>query len=168
VVPVAGEPVGAPVHDRIVGTVGRVLDDCGLEPGLLELELTESASMADADKSVALLAQLKAHGNPARDRRFRHRLFEPELPEALPGRPLKLDRSFVHDLENDPDDLAIARAVIAMAHGLRLSVVAEGVETRGQLALLADLGCDLVQGWLFSRAVPGEEFAALLTAGRLA
>ena len=59
------------------------------------------------------------------------------------------------------------KAVIAMAHGLRLSVVAEGVETAGQLALLARLGCDLVQGWLFSRAVPAEEFAALLAAGHM-
>jgi EAL domain-containing protein (putative c-di-GMP-specific phosphodiesterase class I) len=73
----------------------------------------------------------------------------------------------VRDLETDADDLAIARAVVAMAHGLRLSVVAEGVETAGQLALLADLGCDLVQGWLFSRAVPAEEFARLLAAGQM-
>jgi CheY-like chemotaxis protein len=79
--------------------------------------------------------------------------------------PVKLDRSFVHELETDADDLAIARAVIAMAHGLRLSVVAEGVDTAGQLELLAGLGCDIVQGWLFSRAVPASQFAGLLAQG---
>ncbi|MFL6631511.1 MAG: EAL domain-containing protein [Massilia sp.] len=168
VVPVAVNLSAHQFTERIVGTVRRVLDDCGLEPGLLELELTESASMADADKSVALLAQLKAMGIRLAIDDFGTGYSNLNYLKRFPVDRLKLDRSFVHDLENDPDDLAIARAVIAMAHGLRLSVVAEGVETRGQLALLADLGCDLVQGWLFSRAVPGGEFAALLTAGRLA
>jgi PAS domain S-box-containing protein/diguanylate cyclase (GGDEF)-like protein len=167
VVPVAVNLSAHQFTERIVGTVRRVLDDCGLEPGLLELELTESASMADADKSVALLAQLKAMGIRLAIDDFGTGYSNLNYLKRFPVDRLKLDRSFVHDLEADPDDLAIARAVIAMAHGLRLSVVAEGVETRGQLALLADLGCDLVQGWLFSRAVPAEEFAALLTAGRL-
>jgi PAS domain S-box-containing protein/diguanylate cyclase (GGDEF)-like protein len=167
VVPVAVNLSAHQFTERIVGTVRRVLDECGLEPGLLELELTESASMADADKSVALLAQLKAMGIRLAIDDFGTGYSNLNYLKRFPVDRLKLDRSFVHDLENDPDDLAIARAVVAMAHGLRLSVVAEGVETRGQLALLADLGCDLVQGWLFSRAVPGEEFAALLTAGRV-
>jgi PAS domain S-box-containing protein/diguanylate cyclase (GGDEF)-like protein len=166
VVPVAVNLSAHQFTERIVGTVRGVLDDCGLEPGLLELELTESASMADADKSVALLAQLKAMGIRLAIDDFGTGYSNLNYLKRFPVDRLKLDRSFVHDLENDPDDLAIARAVIAMAHGLRLSVVAEGVETRGQLALLADLGCDLVQGWLFSRAVPGEEFARMLAAGQ--
>ena len=166
VVPVAVNLSAHQFTERIVGTVRRVLDDCGLEPGLLELELTESASMADANKSVALLAQLKAMGIRLAIDDFGTGYSNLNYLKRFPVDRLKLDRSFVRDLETDPDDLAIARAVIAMAHGLRLSVVAEGVETRGQLALLADLGCDLVQGWLFSRAVPGEEFARMLAAGR--
>jgi PAS domain S-box-containing protein/diguanylate cyclase (GGDEF)-like protein len=167
VVPVAVNLSAHQFTERIVGTVRRVLDDCGLEPGLLELELTESASMADADKSVALLAQLKAMGIRLAIDDFGTGYSNLNYLKRFPVDRLKLDRSFVHDLEADPDDLAIARAVIAMAHGLRLSVVAEGVETKGQLALLADLGCDLVQGWLFSRAVPAEEFARMLAAGQL-
>jgi len=167
VVPVAVNLSAHQFDERILGTVRRVLDDCGLEPGLLELELTESASMADADKSVALLARLKGMGIRIAIDDFGTGYSNLNYLKRFPVDRLKLDRSFVNDLETDPDDLAIARAVIAMAHGLRLSVVAEGVETAGQLALLAGLGCDMVQGWLFSRAVPAAEFAQLLAAGRL-
>jgi len=167
VVPVAVNLSAHQFDERIVGTVRRVLDDCALEPGLLELELTESASMADADKSVALLAQLKGMGIRLAIDDFGTGYSSLNYLKRFPVDRLKLDRSFVNDLETDADDLAIARAVIAMAHGLRLSVVAEGVETAGQLALLADLGCDMVQGWLFSSAVPAEAFATLLAAGRV-
>ncbi len=167
VVPVAVNLSAHQFNERIVGTVRRVLDDCGLEPGLLELELTESASMADPNKSVALLAQLKAMGIRLAIDDFGTGYSNLNYLKRFPVDRIKIDRSFVHDLETDPDDLAIASAVVAMAHGLRLSVVAEGVETRGQLALLAGLGCDMVQGWLFSRAVPAAEFAALLAAGRM-
>jgi EAL domain-containing protein (putative c-di-GMP-specific phosphodiesterase class I) len=167
VVPVAVNLSAHQFNERIVATVRRVLDDCGLEPGLLELELTESASMADPNKSVALLAQLKAMGIRLAIDDFGTGYSNLNYLKRFPVDRIKIDRSFVHDLETDPDDLAIASAVVAMAHGLRLSVVAEGVETRGQLALLAGLGCDMVQGWLFSRAVPAEAFAQLLGAGRL-
>jgi EAL domain-containing protein (putative c-di-GMP-specific phosphodiesterase class I) len=162
VVPVAVNLSAHQFTEQILGTLRRVLDDCTLEPGLLELELTESASMADANKSFALLAQLKGMGIRLAIDDFGTGYSNLNYLKRFPVDRLKLDRSFVHDLETDPDDLAIARAVIAMAHGLRLSVVAEGVETQGQLDLLAGLGCDLVQGWLFSRAVPADEFAALL------
>jgi EAL domain-containing protein (putative c-di-GMP-specific phosphodiesterase class I) len=168
VVPVAVNLSAHQFTERILGTVRRVLDDCGLAPGLLELELTESASMADAGKSFALLAQLKGLGVRLAIDDFGTGYSNLNYLKRFPVDRLKLDRSFVHELETDPDDLAIARAVIAMAHGLRLSVVAEGVETAGQLHLLAGLGCDLVQGGLFSPAVPAAEFAAMLTAGQAA
>ena len=162
VVPVA---VNLSVHqfnEQIFDTIRRVLADCTLDPELLELELTESASMADPDKSCALLAQLKGMGYRLAIDDFGTGYSNLNYLKRFPVDRLKLDQSFVRDLETDPDDLSIARAVIGLAHGLRLSVVAEGVETEGQLKLLADLGCDLVQGWLFSRAVPADEFAALL------
>jgi PAS domain S-box-containing protein/diguanylate cyclase (GGDEF)-like protein len=165
VVPVAVNLSAHQFTEQILGTLRRVLADCTLEPDLLELELTESASMADAGKSFALLAQLKGMGIRLAIDDFGTGYSNLNYLKRFPVDRLKLDRSFVHELETDPDDLAIARAVIAMAHGLRLSVVAEGVETAGQLELLAGLGCDLVQGWLFSPAVPAAQFAALLTAG---
>jgi PAS domain S-box-containing protein/diguanylate cyclase (GGDEF)-like protein len=165
VVPIAVNLSAHQFDDSILGTVRRVLDDCGLAPELLELELTESASMADAGRSFALLAQLKGLGIRLAIDDFGTGYSNLNYLKRFPVDRLKLDRSFVHELETDADDLAIARAVIAMAHGLRLSVVAEGVETPGQLELLAGLGCDHVQGWLFSRAVPAPQFAALLVQG---
>ena len=164
-VPLVPVAVNLSVHqfnEQIIDTVRRVLADCTLDPELLELELTESASMADPDKSCALLAQLKGMGYRLAIDDFGTGYSNLNYLKRFPVDRLKLDQSFVRDLETDPDDLSIARAVIGLAHGLRLSVVAEGVETEGQLKLLADLGCDLVQGWLFSRAVPAEEFATLL------
>jgi EAL domain-containing protein (putative c-di-GMP-specific phosphodiesterase class I) len=164
-VPIAVNLSAHQFDDSILGTVRRALDDCGLAPDLLELELTESASMADAGKSFALLGQLKNLGIRLAIDDFGTGYSNLNYLKRFPVDRLKLDRSFVRELETDADDLAIARAVIAMAHGLRLSVVAEGVETPGQLALLARLGCDHVQGWLFSRAVPAPQFAALLARG---
>jgi EAL domain-containing protein (putative c-di-GMP-specific phosphodiesterase class I) len=167
VVPVAVNLSARQFNEQIVDTVRRVLEDSRLEPRLLELELTESASMADAGKSFALLAQLKALGIQLAIDDFGTGYSNLNYLKRFPVDCLKLDRTFVHDLETDADDLAIARAVIAMAHGLRLTVVAEGVETQGQLDLLADLGCDLVQGWLYSPAVPAEKFAAMLASGQV-
>jgi EAL domain-containing protein (putative c-di-GMP-specific phosphodiesterase class I) len=82
--------------------------------------------------------------------------------KRFPVDKLKLDRSFIADLLDSTDDQAISRAVIAMAHGLRLTVVAEGVETAGQLALLAEHGCDQMQGYYFSRPVPAADFGRML------
>ncbi|WP_156895546.1 GGDEF/EAL domain-containing response regulator [Massilia putida] len=167
VVPVAVNLSAHQFNEQILGTVRRVLEDSTLEPGLLELELTESASMADAGKSFTLLAQLKEIGIRLAIDDFGTGYSNLNYLKRFPVDCLKLDRTFVHDLETDADDLAIARAVIAMAHGLRLQVVAEGVETQGQFDLLAGLGCDLVQGWLYSPAVPAEKFAAMLAAGQV-
>jgi EAL domain-containing protein (putative c-di-GMP-specific phosphodiesterase class I) len=167
VVPVAVNLSARQFNEEIVDTVRRVLEDSQLDPDLLELELTESASMADAGKSFALLAQLKGLGIRLAIDDFGTGYSNLNYLKRFPVDCLKLDRTFVHDLETDADDLAIARAVIAMAHGLRLTVVAEGVETQGQLELLAGLGCDLVQGWLYSPAVPAEKFAAMLTSGQV-
>jgi PAS domain S-box-containing protein/diguanylate cyclase (GGDEF)-like protein len=151
--------------DQIVGTVGRILGEYGIEPQLLELELTESASMADADKSCALLAQLKDMGIRLAIDDFGTGYSNLNYLKRFPVDKLKLDQSFVADILDGGDDQAISRAVIAMAHGLRLKVVAEGVESAGQLALLAQQGCDVMQGFYFSRPVPAEAFGRMLDEG---
>jgi diguanylate cyclase (GGDEF)-like protein len=151
--------------DEIVGTVKFILDAYGVDPALLELELTESASMANAGKSYELLAQLKAMGIRLAIDDFGTGYSNLNYLKRFPVDKLKLDKSFVDDIQADGDDRAISRAIIAMAHGLRLTVVAEGVESAGQLALLAEMGCDIVQGWYYSRAVAPEEFARMLVEG---
>jgi PAS domain S-box-containing protein/diguanylate cyclase (GGDEF)-like protein len=151
--------------DQIVGTVGRALEESGIEAELLELELTESASMADADKSVALLAQLKSMGVKLSIDDFGTGYSNLNYLKRFPVDKLKLDQSFVADILGSGDDLAISRAVIAMAHGLRLTVVAEGVEEAGQLALLAEHGCDAMQGYYFSKPLPAEDFGRMLREG---
>jgi EAL domain-containing protein (putative c-di-GMP-specific phosphodiesterase class I) len=143
-----------------------VLAECGIEPQLLELELTESASMADADKSCALLAQLKGMGVRLAIDDFGTGYSNLNYLKRFPVDKLKLDQAFVADILDGGEDQAIARAVIAMAHGLGLTVVAEGVESAGQLALLAGQGCDAIQGFYFSRAVPAAEFGRMLGEGR--
>jgi EAL domain-containing protein (putative c-di-GMP-specific phosphodiesterase class I) len=82
--------------------------------------------------------------------------------KRFPVHDIKVDQSFVRDITSDPDDAAIVRAIIAMARSLAISVTAEGVETRAQFEILRELGCDLCQGYLFSRPVPAEEFGQLL------
>jgi EAL domain-containing protein (putative c-di-GMP-specific phosphodiesterase class I) len=146
----------------IVDTVSRVLAETGLDPQLLELELTESASMEDPEKTCEIMGQLKAMGVRLAIDDFGTGYSNLNYLKRFPVDRLKLDRSFVRDILSDPDDLAISRAVIAMAHGLRLNVVAEGVEDRGQLALLAENGCDDIQGYLFSRPVGADDCGQML------
>jgi EAL domain-containing protein (putative c-di-GMP-specific phosphodiesterase class I) len=165
VVPVSVNLSALQFDDQIVGTVGRVLAECGIEPELLELELTESASMADADKSVVLLAQLKSMGVGLAIDDFGTGFSNLNYLKRFPVDKLKLDQSFIADLLDSADDQAISRAVIAMAQGLRLTVVAEGVETAGQLAMLAEHGCDLMQGYYFSKPVPAADFGRMLRDG---
>jgi PAS domain S-box-containing protein/diguanylate cyclase (GGDEF)-like protein len=165
VVPVSVNLSAHQFDDQIVATVARVLAEFGIEPQLLELELTESASMADADKSCALLAQLKGMGIRLAIDDFGTGYSNLNYLKRFPVDKLKLDQSFVADILDGGEGLAIARAVIAMAHGLRLTVVAEGVESAGQLALLAEQGCDAMQGYYFSKPVPAAEFGRMLGDG---
>ncbi len=152
-VPVSVNLSARQFSENIAATVGRILHETGLEPRLLELELTESASMEDPKKTFEILRQLKDMGVQLAIDDFGTGYSNLNYLKRFPVDKLKLDQSFVKDIISDPDDLSIARAVIAMAHGLRLTVIAEGVETPGQLALLAENGCDEIQGYYFSRPV---------------
>jgi PAS domain S-box-containing protein/diguanylate cyclase (GGDEF)-like protein len=161
-VPVSVNLSARQFSERVVDTVARILAETGLEPRYLELELTESASMEDPQKTVDILCQLKDMGVRLAIDDFGTGYSNLNYLKRFPVDRLKLDQSFVRDLTSDPDDLAIARAVVAMGHGLRLEVIAEGVETEGQLALLAQNGCDEIQGYLFGRPAPADECARML------
>jgi PAS domain S-box-containing protein/diguanylate cyclase (GGDEF)-like protein len=161
-VPVSVNLSARQFSENIAATVARILAETGLAPGLLELELTESASMADPQKTYEILCQLKQMGVQLAIDDFGTGYSNLNYLKRFPVDKLKLDQSFVKDITTDCDDLSIARAVIAMAHGLRLTVIAEGVETAGQLALLAEHGCDEMQGYYFSRPVDAGCCAQLL------
>jgi PAS domain S-box-containing protein len=161
-VPVSVNLSARQFSERIVDTVGGILAETGLEPKLLELELTESASMEDPKKTFEILRKLKDMGVRLAIDDFGTGYSNLNYLKRFPVDRLKLDQSFVRELTSDPDDLAIARAVIAMAHGLRLDVIAEGVETEGQLALLAQYGCNEIQGYLFGRPGPPAECGLFL------
>ena len=148
--------------ENIAETVGRILTQTGLAPQLLELELTESASMEDPQRTFEILRKLKDMGVQLAIDDFGTGYSNLNYLKRFPVDKLKLDQSFVKDITTDPDDLSIARAVIAMAHGLRLTVIAEGVETAEQLALLAENGCDEIQGYYFSRPVDADACARML------
>ena len=151
----------------LMQSVATALKETGLAPGHLELEVTESMLMQDVDTALKTLFQLKDTGVRLAIDDFGTGHSSLAYLKRFPLDTLKIDRSFIKDLPREAEDAAIVKAIIAMAHSLSLAVVAEGVETSEQLAFLQQHGCDLVQGFLFSRAVPGAEIPALLTSGGL-
>ena len=132
-----------------------------LDPRLLELELTETVLMHNLNATLPLLQSLKDLGVSISVDDFGTGYSSLSYLKRLPIDTLKIDRSFVRELETSADNAAIVAAIIAMSKSLKLRVVAEGVETQGQMTRLFDQGCQLMQGFLFSPAVPGDDFPAL-------
>jgi len=149
-------------YGNLPKAVSDLLDESGLGPQCLELELTESAIMSDVPRAKLMLQELSELGVRLAIDDFGKGYSSLSQLRWLPLHALKIDQSFVKDLPENQDASAIALAIIAMAHSLGLGVVAEGVETATQLAFLREHGCDHVQGFLFSPAVPAPEFAMLL------
>lgn len=153
-------------QDNLTDLLRRTLEETGLEGSALEFELTESMVMHDVENAIAMLRELKQLGVALSLDDFGTGYSSLAYLKRFPIDALKIDRSFVRDIDSEADDAAIAHAVIAMAHSLGLRVIAEGVENEAQLNLLRDYGCDDFQGFLFSRPVPAEEFSLLLQNGR--
>ncbi|WP_125931854.1 EAL domain-containing protein [Thiosocius teredinicola] len=140
----------------IVATVSDVLQQTGLDPKYLELEVTETFVMDHVAQSVGVLSHLRDLGVRIAIDDFGTGHSSLASLKRLPADTLKIDRAFVCDLPEDPDDVAITRAVLAMGQQLNLDTVAEGVETEAQKAFLSQEGCDHFQGFLFSRPLPAE------------
>jgi diguanylate cyclase (GGDEF)-like protein/PAS domain S-box-containing protein len=149
----------------IVETISSILEETGLDPSFLDLELTESVVMESAGPALETPHELKALGVQFSIDDFGIGYSSLSYLKRFPVDTLKMDRSFVNDLATDPNDAAIATAVVALGHGLNLSVLAEGVETRQQLAFLQTLKCDKIQGFLYSRPLPPEAFEQFLREG---
>ncbi|KGF78717.1 response regulator receiver protein [Massilia sp. JS1662] len=138
------------------------LHDTGLDPRLLELELTEGTLMDDAKATLATLEQLRGIGVYLSIDDFGTGYSSMNYLKRFDVRALKIDRSFISGLPQDSENAAITRAIIAMAHGLKMVVVAEGVETGEQLVLLEEYGCDLVQGFYLGRPAPADAVTGML------
>ncbi|OYV74977.1 MAG: hypothetical protein B7Z66_14585 [Chromatiales bacterium 21-64-14] len=145
--------------------VDEIVAETGIEPRNLELEITENVYMGNAARTVDALRAFKASGVHLSIDDFGTGYSSLGYLRRFPVDMLKIDQSFVQDMAGDPDSFLIARSVVAIAHGLGMRVIAEGVETAGQMRLLAREGCDEVQGYFFSKPVPAEEFCERLRAG---
>ncbi len=153
------------MQPKLVASIAQILADTGLEPGLLEVEMTESLLMVHTEASVAVLSALKALGIHISVDDFGTGYSSLSYLKRFPVDVLKIDQSFVRDITTDPDDAAIVRAIIALAHSLRLGTIAEGVETEAQLQYLRTQGCDEIQGYLLSRPLPADAFETWVAAG---
>ncbi|HXI12397.1 MAG TPA: EAL domain-containing protein [Thermoanaerobaculia bacterium] len=149
---------------RLVETVERVLSSTGLRPGSLDLEITETAAMKDADATIAMLHQLADLGVNLSIDDFGTGYSSLSYLKRFPIGTVKIDQSFVRDVTSDPDNGAIVSGMIALAHNLDLHVIAEGVETEDEADFLREHACEEMQGYLFSRPLPSVEIERLLRA----
>lgn len=152
---------------NLVQIVTGVLAKTGLPPNMLELELTESIIMEKPEQTIATLKELNGLGIQISIDDFGTGYSSLSYLKRLPIQVLKIDQSFVRDISTDPDDKAIVSAVVALAHSLKLKVIAEGVETREQLAYLREIACDDMQGYYYSRPLSADDFGGLLEEGKL-
>jgi len=146
----------------LVANIARALEETGMRPDLMELEITEGMMMQDVDHALEKLVAIRALGVRLAIDDFGTGYSSLAQLKRLPINTLKVDRSFVRDLPTDLDGVGIAEAILAMGKSLGVTVVAEGVETVEQQAFLSARHCHEMQGFLFSRPVPPEEFARLL------
>jgi diguanylate cyclase (GGDEF)-like protein/PAS domain S-box-containing protein len=153
-------------EENLVSMVKAALFESGLEPRGLELEITESVVMEKEENAINVLTEISQLGVQFAMDDFGTGYSSLHYLKQFPLDKLKIDRSFVANTPQDEDDVAIITAIISMGKSLRMKVVAEGVERYEQFVFLRDLGCDELQGYLFSRPVPAEQFEEMLVSGK--
>ena len=153
-------------QEGLVASIERALKESGLEPKYLEVELTESVVMTDPEESIAVLEELSKMGVLVSVDDFGTGYSSMSYLRRFPIDKLKIDRVFISEIVNRPEDASIVRAIVSLAHSLRLKVVAEGVETPQQLEFLKAVGCDEYQGYHFSQPLPAVKFEALIRDSR--
>ncbi|MHB8455673.1 MAG: bifunctional diguanylate cyclase/phosphodiesterase [Acidiferrobacterales bacterium] len=154
-------------NSPIARVVRQILDDTDLDPAALELEITESVLLHHDAERLESLRTLAEMGVTLTIDDFGTGYSSLSYLKRFPVEALKIDQSFTHDIPDDPDDTALARAIISMAHTLGMKTIAEGVETRTQFEFFRSEHCDSVQGFYFSKPLPASEFAALLANNQL-
>jgi diguanylate cyclase (GGDEF)-like protein/PAS domain S-box-containing protein len=147
---------------NLLEDIARIVSETGMDPGLLELEITEGMVVQDQKQAVAVLTAIKAMGIRLAIDDFGTGYSSLGQLKNFPIDTLKVDRSFIQDLATDSEDKAITKAIIAMGRTLNLTVVAEGVETEDQKNFLREHACDQMQGFYFSRPISGDAFGDLL------
>jgi diguanylate cyclase (GGDEF)-like protein/PAS domain S-box-containing protein len=141
----------------LISVISKILEETGLEPGYLELEITESMTM-NIDLAISILQKLKQLGVKIAIDDFGTGYSSLNYLKKLPIDRLKIDQSFVRDIEKDSNDSDIVATIITMGHNLKMKVIAEGVEVEEQLQFLKEQNCDEVQGYLFSKPITAEDF----------
>nr|WP_314900375.1 bifunctional diguanylate cyclase/phosphodiesterase [uncultured Deefgea sp.] len=149
-------------HPKFFALVQQVLAETAVDPQLIELEITEGVVMQDADHPIELLQRLRGLGVMLSIDDFGTGYSSLSYLKRFPINKLKIDQSFVRDMDSDQGDAAIVEAIIRLGHSLGLTVIAEGVETAAHLAALAQLECDELQGYYFSRPLPAADAQAFL------
>jgi EAL domain-containing protein (putative c-di-GMP-specific phosphodiesterase class I) len=151
-------------HPQLPEVVTQILDEMKLAPQHLELELTESIAMGDAPAAIAVIDRLRERGIRMSIDDFGTGYSSLSYLKRFKVHRLKIDQAFVQNVCEDPEDRAIVGAIISLANSLGLKTIAEGVETEAQLTLLREQGCNEVQGFYFSKALPADQFEAFVRA----
>ncbi|WP_303850087.1 EAL domain-containing protein [Seleniivibrio woodruffii] len=152
--------------ENLIDTVCGIVKETGIKPELLGLEITENTMMEDIQTTIIALAHLVQHGIKISIDDFGTGYSSLSYLKLFPINILKVDRQFIKDIPEDADDIAISTAIINLAKGLNLHVIAEGVETQAQLDFCRERGCDGIQGFFFSKPLTFSEFVALLRSGK--
>ena len=147
----------------LAAQIGEILQQTGINPSCLDLEITETIAMADVSHSSVALAQLKALGARLSIDDFGTGYSSLSRLQRFPVDTLKIDRAFISRMDSDLETYEIVRIIVMLAHSLGLKVVAEGVETQQQVEMLKQIGCELAQGYLYSKPVNHQAAQQLLS-----